>query len=104
MKISVPTCFDFRNGMSKKQLVPGVVSSRLILVSSWRSGSSFLSELLASHPASLLQTEPLTTLGIKRIFNIYDNDATAAYEIVSNVVKCNSSGLKGTYLTDLVCD
>ena len=90
--------------MSKKQLVPGgEASSKLILVSSWRSGSSFLSELLASHPASLLQTEPLTTLGIKRIFNIYDNDATAAYEIVSNVVKCNSSGLKGTYLTDLFC-
>ena len=81
--------------MSKNQLVPGVVSSRLILVSSWRSGSSFLSELLASHPASLLQTEPLTTLGIKRIFNTYDQDASAAYDIVSNVVKCNSSGLKG---------
>ena len=43
----------------------------------------------------MLQTEPLTTLGIKRIYNIYDTDAYAAYDIVSNVIKCNSSGLKG---------
>ena len=55
-----------------------------------------MSELLASHPGSLLQTEPLTTLGIKRIFNVYDQDAYAAYDIVSNILKCNNSALKGT--------
>jgi len=86
----------FRSGSVKKPLLPGTVASRLVLVSSWRSGSSFLSELLASHPGSLLQTEPLTTLGIKRIFNVYDQDAYAAYDIVSNILKCNNSALKGT--------
>jgi hypothetical protein len=37
---------------------------RLVIVSTWRSGSSFTSEMLASHPGAYLQAEPLHILDL----------------------------------------
>ena len=76
-------------------LRPGKMHVRLLLVSTWRSGSSFASELLVSHPGAYLQAEPLHILGIRRIYSETDVNKTDAYEILSNILKCNNSAFKG---------
>ena len=71
------------------------------LVSTWRSGSSFASELLVSHPGAYLQAEPLHILGIRRIYSEKDVNKTDTYEILRNILKCSNSEFKSTLETDL---
>jgi carbohydrate 6-sulfotransferase 6 len=40
---------------------------QLLIVTSWRSGSTFLGEILANHPAIFQHYEPLTYFGAKQI-------------------------------------
>lgn len=68
---------------------------RLVLVSTWRSGSSFATELLVSHPGAYYQAEPLHILGIRRVFSDQDVNKTDAYEIVRNILDCNNAPFKG---------
>ena len=46
---------DFSQKENILPLRPGKIHVRLVLVSTWRSGSSFASELLVSHPGAYLQ-------------------------------------------------
>ena len=59
------------------------------IVSTWRSGSSFLTALLSSFPASYAHYEPLLPLRIIQIRDMKDERAAMAVEWVKELFKCN---------------
>ena len=98
MKISVHLLRSpcFRQGVGKSHLMPGKPHARLVLVSTWNSGSYFTLKLLATHPGAYLHPEPIKFLGIKRINS--NSDEERAHEVpnfVANIIKCNTSAFKG---------
>ena len=50
-----------------------------LLVSSWRSGSSFLGQILASHPVSFYSYEPLHQLGLVKLRDSVNEKANKIY-------------------------
>ena len=68
---------------------------RLALVSTWRAGSSFATEMIVSHPGAYYQAEPLHVLGIRRVFSDDDVNKTDAYEIMRSISACNNAPFKG---------
>ena len=44
------------------------------------------------------QAEPLHLLGIRRVYSEKDVNKTDAYEIVRNILNCNNSAFKGTFI------
>ena len=62
-----------------------------LLVSSWRSGSSFVGKILSSHPVSLYQYEPLHQYGLVRLRS--GAVAERAVSLVFSLLHCEYSGL-----------
>ena len=63
---------------------------RIIIITSWRSGSTLMGELLNSMPGSFYSYEPLTLFGINRIYN--DSQLVPkAVNVIKNILKCNYS-------------
>ncbi|XP_076068006.1 carbohydrate sulfotransferase 1-like isoform X2 [Oratosquilla oratoria] len=60
--------------------------AQVVIATTWRSGSTFLEELLASHPAVFNHYEPLTQFGLKRIRE--DSDAYEAIRVIRNLLGC----------------
>ena len=73
--------------------MPGKPHSRVILVSTWSSGSYFTLKMFASHPGAYLHPEPLKFLGIKRINSNFDEGAQETPNFVANILKCNTSAI-----------
>ena len=63
-----------------------------LLVSSWRSGSSFVGQILSSHPVSLYHYEPLHQYGLVRLRS--GAVADRAVSLVSSLLHCEYSGLE----------
>uniref|UniRef100_A0A6A7G6P6 Carbohydrate sulfotransferase 5-like n=1 Tax=Hirondellea gigas TaxID=1518452 RepID=A0A6A7G6P6_9CRUS len=61
-------------------------TTKIVIVTTWRSGSTFLEELLSSHPAVFDIYEPLLMYDLKRIRE--GPVALEAQGIVSNLLKC----------------
>jgi hypothetical protein len=78
-------------------MMPGTITRRLVVVSSWESGSCFTSELLVSHPGAYYQPEPLKQFGGIRIRDPTEEKADIVYKVVSGLLNCNNSALKGTF-------
>jgi hypothetical protein len=78
-------------------MMPGTITRRLVVVSSWESGSCFTSELLVSHPGAYYQPDPLKQFGGIRIRDPTEEKADIVYKVVSGLLNCNNSALKGTF-------
>jgi Sulfotransferase domain len=72
-----------------QELTPetGGIPIRSIIVSTWRSGSTFLGDILNSLPGNFYHYEPLLNYGIKQIRGAPDDKF--AVEIIKKLLKCN---------------
>lgn len=82
-----------RKKLSSKALrlwSPGEVPLRVLLVTTWRSGSTFLGQVLASHPAVFHHYEPFSTLGVRQIRS--GRDAFQAQQMLHRLMDCQYAG------------
>lgn len=82
-----------RKKMSSKTLrlwSPGEVPLRVLLVTTWRSGSTFLGQVLASHPAVFNHYEPFSPLGIRQVRS--GRDAFQAQQMLHRLMDCQYVG------------
>ena len=63
---------------------------RTLIVTSWRSGSTLMGELLNSIPDSFYSYEPLALFEINRIYND-SNLVSTAVNVIKSILKCNYS-------------
>ena len=61
-----------------------------MIVTSWRSGSTFTGELLNSVSGSFYSYEPLSLVGITRIYNNSQNIQLAT-NVIKGIFQCNYS-------------
>ena len=59
-----------------------------MVVTSWRSGSTLIGELLNSYPKSFYSYEPLHHLDIRRAYD-QDADAKSADKVIKGLLTCN---------------
>lgn len=59
---------------------------QVVIVTTWRSGSTFMEELLNSHPAVFNQYEPLTFFGLRQIRS--GQDALKAQRVIHELISC----------------
>ncbi|XP_068236864.1 uncharacterized protein [Palaemon carinicauda] len=71
--------------------VPGDLPLRVLLVTTWRSGSTFLGQVLANHPAVYHHYEPLSAKGIRQIR--FGRDAHQAQDLINRLLNCRYDGL-----------
>lgn len=64
-----------------------------VIISTWRSGSSFLGEMVASHPATIYFFEPLMRIGSRRVRSSGELDQ--ALSMVSSILGCSFSNVTG---------
>lgn len=69
---------------------------RSVVITTWRSGSTFLGDILNAMPANFYHYEPLLNWGIKRIRGRPDSDKKALKNL-KNLLKCDFSKM-GDYL------
>ena len=63
-----------------------------MIVTSWRSGSTLTGELLNSVPGSYYSYEPLSFVGINRIYNSSQKDLIqSSLNVIKGIFKCNYS-------------
>lgn len=70
---------------------PGDAPLRVLLVTTWRSGSTFLGQVLANHPAVFHHYEPLSPRGILQIRS--GREAFQAQQLLHRLLDCRYSGL-----------
>ncbi|KAK4318883.1 hypothetical protein Pmani_010147 [Petrolisthes manimaculis] len=63
---------------------------KVIIATTWRSGSTFLEELLSSHPATYNHYEPLLYHGIRQVRE--EDDATQALQLINDLLSCRYAG------------
>ncbi|XP_037789080.1 carbohydrate sulfotransferase 5-like [Penaeus monodon] len=82
------------NTSHMKDLVPeeGGQPVRSIIVTTWRSGSTFLGDILSSHPGTFYHYEPLHDFGIKQIR--YGDDAAQALLNLKHLLNCEYSEME----------
>lgn len=64
---------------------------RSIILTSWRSGSTFLGEVINAHPATYYHYEPLLDFGIIQIRE--EPFADMALRNIESLLKCNYSNM-----------
>jgi hypothetical protein len=69
---------------------------KVLVVSTWRSGSSFLGELISSYPASCYQFEPLGVYGKN-----YTKLRAIAVEAMQKILRCDYSDYGESKLNSL---
>lgn len=63
-------------------------TKNVMVVTSWRSGSTLIGELLNSYPKSYYSYEPLDHLRIRRAYAA-DKDAQSADKVVKGLLTCD---------------
>ncbi|XP_045121523.1 carbohydrate sulfotransferase 4-like isoform X2 [Portunus trituberculatus] len=63
---------------------------QVVIVTTWRSGSTFMEELLNSHPAVFNQYEPLTFFGLRQIRT--GQDSLKAQRVIHELMSCKYEG------------
>ncbi|KAK6620745.1 hypothetical protein RUM43_011040 [Polyplax serrata] len=76
-----------------RELIPELGGNpiRSIILTTWRSGSTFLGDVLNSYPANFYHYEPLLDFGIVQIRG--PPNAKKALNTLSNLLNCNYTGL-----------
>lgn len=80
------------NGLEDLVMESGGQPLRSLIITSWRSGSTFLGDLVNAVPSTYYHYEPLLMYGIKQIRE--EVDASEAQSIVRRMFKCNFYGLE----------
>ena len=62
--------------------------SKAFVITTWRSGSTFLSAYLNAHPGSFNHVEPLNYLKVSRINENQDSRADKAIDVIKNFINC----------------
>ena len=62
--------------------------SKAFVITTWRSGSTFLSAYLNAHPGSFNHVEPLNYLKVSRINESQDSRADKAIDVIKNFINC----------------
>ncbi|KAK3869553.1 hypothetical protein Pcinc_025137 [Petrolisthes cinctipes] len=65
---------------------------RNLIITTWRSGSTFMGDVLSSHPATFYHYEPLLDFGIHQIRN--GDNATQAIFNLRHLLKCNYTDME----------
>ncbi|KAK4302100.1 hypothetical protein Pmani_025787 [Petrolisthes manimaculis] len=65
---------------------------RNLIITTWRSGSTFLGDVLFSHPGTFYHYEPLLDFGIHQVRN--GDNATQAIFNIHHLLKCNYSDME----------
>ncbi|XP_071521018.1 carbohydrate sulfotransferase 4-like isoform X3 [Panulirus ornatus] len=63
---------------------------QIVIATTWRSGSTFLEELLSAHPAVYTYYEPLTQYGLHQIRD--GDDSVQAQKLIHNLLTCRFHG------------
>lgn len=82
-----------RKKLSSKTLrlwSPGEVPLRVLLVTTWRSGSTFLGQVLANHPAVFNHYEPFSSLGVRQVRS--GREAFQAQQLLHRLMDCQYAG------------
>ncbi|KAL7646130.1 UNVERIFIED_CONTAM: hypothetical protein RMT77_003031 [Armadillidium vulgare] len=61
---------------------------KVIIVTTWRSGSTFLEELIGSYPGMFIHYEPLLIYRQRNFYNIDDPETKKAQKIISDLLDC----------------
>ncbi|XP_059093340.1 carbohydrate sulfotransferase 1-like isoform X2 [Tigriopus californicus] len=85
--------YPWPSGMNSSWVIPkyGGNPIRAMILTTWRSGSTFLGDVLKSHPATYYHYEPLIHFGIHQIRS--GPKAHRAQETLEKLLKCNYSNL-----------
>lgn len=75
----------------------GVPKRQIAIVTYWRSGSTFLGDILNQSPATYYHFEPLHALSISEVMNSTAQE-TRALNLISNLLQCNYTHLDKKYL------
>ncbi|CAL4063000.1 unnamed protein product [Meganyctiphanes norvegica] len=70
---------------------PGDAPLRVLLVTTWRSGSTFLGQVLAYHPAVFHHYEPLSYLGVKQVRS--GREAFQSQQLLHRLLDCKYTGI-----------
>ena len=70
------------------------------MVTTWRSGSTFLGDLLMSPQAAFYHYEPLLRHGISRYRDINKTEAKIAIDEINKLFSCNYDNM-GRYITSI---
>ncbi len=95
--------YVFCSQLSQLQLSEGGKPIRNLIFTTWRSGSSFVGEAVASHPLTFYHYEPLMYKGIVQIGPESEKDASNAINTVKALLNCDFShagNLKTLLTTD----
>ncbi|XP_045131714.1 carbohydrate sulfotransferase 1-like isoform X2 [Portunus trituberculatus] len=82
-----------RKKLSSKTLrlwSPGEVPLRVLLVTTWRSGSTFLGQVLAHHPAVFNHYEPFSPLGVRQVRS--GREAFQSQQLLHRLMDCQYTG------------
>ena len=60
---------------------------KVLILSTWKSGSSVVADLLASHPAAFVHLEPFSYIGVRRMRKPEQLEKAAA--IISELFNCD---------------
>ena len=98
---------DFINFLKKKslnffvcfRLFPpnmkiGKSYEKVLIVSSWKMGSTLLTDLLGSHPLAFVLYEPLWHFGIERLRNKNSTDYKKQIGLIRDLLNCNFSSFR----------
>ena len=96
-------CISQRDAIERKPLVPTdcviflfrFQHSKAFVITTWRSGSTFLSAYLNAHPGSFNHVEPLNYLKVSRINENQDSRADKAIDVIKNFINCKYDYAKG---------
>lgn len=69
---------------------PGEAPLRVLLVTTWRSGSTFLGQVLANHPAVFHHYEPFSPRGVRQVRS--GRDAFQAQQLLHRLLDCQFAG------------
>lgn len=85
--------YPWPKGMNSSTVVPkyGGNPIKAMIVTTWRSGSTFLGDILISHPATFYHYEPLLHFGINQIRG--GPKGKRAQETLEKLLKCDYSNL-----------
>ena len=62
--------------------------SKALVITTWRSGSTFLSAYLNAHPGSYNHVEPLNYLKVSRLTENQDSRKDKALDVIKNFFNC----------------
>ena len=67
---------------------------KVLIVSSWKMGSTLLTDLLGSHPLAFVLYEPLWHFGIERLRNKNSTEHREQLGLIRDLLNCNFSSFR----------